>query len=98
MSINGFIDNYAMSIGALVARKHKYFSKGVESKNIIDVANSLNIDMPNIKGSGYYPFFMELQKVLMILVLKGFWQKIRMKSKRILLLFRHPLIKIIKHS
>ena len=61
MSINGFIDNYAMSIGALVARKHKYFSKGIESKKIIDVANSLNIDMPNIKGSGYYPFFVEYE-------------------------------------
>jgi hypothetical protein len=62
MSFNGFIDNYAMSIGALVARKHKYFSKGVESKKIIEVVDALNIDMPNIKGTGYYPFFVEYEE------------------------------------
>ena len=55
MNFHEFADILGTSIGGLVARKHKYFSKGVESKRIIDIINLLHIDMPTINGEGYYP-------------------------------------------
>jgi len=55
MNFHEFADILGTSIGGLVARKHKYFSKGVESKRIIDIINLLHIDMPTINGGGYYP-------------------------------------------
>ncbi len=59
VSFHGFIDRYAMTIGALVARNHKYFAQGVESKKIVDVIHALHIDMPMIAGVGRYPCLVE---------------------------------------
>ncbi|MFP4457076.1 MAG: hypothetical protein ACLFPS_05395, partial [Clostridia bacterium] len=61
MNFHEFLDIFATNMGSLVARKHKYFSEDVESKKIINIVNSISIDMPSINGEGYYPVVVEYE-------------------------------------
>lgn len=54
MNVYEFIDQFAMSIGSVAAKKYKYFSKSVESKRIADLLNEMEVDVPKIDGEGYY--------------------------------------------
>lgn len=54
MGIYEFIDNFGISIGALIVRSNKYFSKGIESKKIFELINEIEIVMPEIREEGYY--------------------------------------------
>lgn len=54
MNAYELIDQFAMSIGSVAAKKYKYFCKSVESECVSNLLKEMSVDVPKISGEGYY--------------------------------------------
>lgn len=54
MNAYGLLDQFAMSMGSVAAKKYKYFRKSVESKRVSNLLKEMSADVPKITGEGYY--------------------------------------------
>ncbi len=49
-----FLDNLTARVGAFVAGKNKFFSQSIDSKSFDQLANEIEVDIPEITGEGTF--------------------------------------------
>ena len=51
-----WVDRAGIAIGALTTKKYRYFSDNIDSPRVSEIMESLDMQLPEITGEGYYPF------------------------------------------
>jgi hypothetical protein len=51
-----WVDRAGIALGALTTKKYRYFSDNIDSPRVSEIMESLDMQLPEITGEGYYPF------------------------------------------
>jgi hypothetical protein len=54
MNIHSFLDNFTISLSALLLPKSKFFRESIESQTFSEHLQGINLQLPEIKHEGQY--------------------------------------------